>query len=117
MEYEYEVELGNSYYALNGKVTSTQARHLTSKTIGIYWNNGAVAGNQAFRGSFAYFDIGDLHLTPAILARDIFPTEDANGIARFKGEAVMVDKKKYLKGEPCFFGNIAKTGAFGVSDE
>lgn len=68
--------------------------------------------NHNFNGIISYFRIPDkLILVPCRLLRPIPASLDANGIARNAGDCGMFDS---ISGK--FFGNVANSGAFTVSD-
>ena len=69
-----------------------------------------------FNGDIAYFiicssNVEVINLTPCRLLRPIPATLDGNGIARNAGECGMFDA---VSGK--FYGNVAATGNFTVSD-
>ena len=72
-----------------------------------------------FHGDIAYFRITDptfsidrVNMTPCRLLRPIPASLDANGIARNAGECGMYDT---VSGK--FYGNVANSGSFTVSDD
>lgn len=85
----------------NGISLGLFAAHVT------YLNFGAF-----YKGSIGEFTIDELmQLTPCRLLRPIPAALDANGIARNAGECGMVDS---ISGN--FYGNVANSGTFTVSD-
>ena len=109
--YSFTLNGGTHEYSNNGLTNAeTNADVLLFENIA---NNGTY-----FHGDIAYFRITDptfsinrVNMTPCRLLRPIPASLDANGIARNAGECGMFDA---VSGK--FFGNVASSGSFTVSD-
>lgn len=104
-----EIDLINNIARTSLQSYNFNAPASIGRTFYLFGNNGY---NIPFVGKIKQFTIGNtLHFVPCRLLRPIPATLDANGIARNAGECGMYDA---VSGK--FYGNVASSGAFTVSD-
>lgn len=103
----------NGVYVNGVKVINTQKEFVASTNpISVFTSNNFDSQSIKFSGRISYFNIPNkLALTPCRLLRPIPSTLDGNGRVRNAGECGMYDS---ISGK--FYGNVATTGNFTVSD-
>ncbi|MBQ0154522.1 MAG: hypothetical protein KBS70_07035 [Bacteroidales bacterium] len=88
---------------------------LLSKNIKYIWR--LLGGGNGYKAMINYYNSDTIHLTPCQLTRNLLPSEIASSNTALRGECGFADKEKYKRGEPWFYGNVASSGSFSVSDE
>ena len=110
------IELSFPTIIINGQSVTTQRVPTTSQnTFRIFTTSVVNSGTYCFNGGISGFVLNDgthsLNLIPVRLLRPIPASLDANGIARNADECGMYNSVNGL-----FYGNVAASGSFTVSD-
>lgn len=116
----YEIHHNLDGVSINGKKVIDLHKDYVyvNKSIYIFTSHYLGGARINFPGDIAYFRITDptftidrVNMTPCRLLRPIPATLDANGIARNAGDCGMYNSVNGL-----FYGNVASSGSFTVSD-
>ena len=113
LEDTFDIDLASNTAVVNGTSFTSSKTHTNSiNTFRVFGCFGAGVGYSGYINKFMLDDsYNNLDLTPCRLLRPIPATLDGNGIARNAGECGMYDS---VSGK--FYGNVAASGTFTVSD-